>query len=336
MEAGNDKKAKFLLAVAFALIIGLNIIAVWQIMALQTIVEKLSDTVATPTTKEQPKTTETAGWKTYRNEEYGFEFRYPLFGNDQRVKEKDDSSGSRIYIEYTSTRSQDFLTTFGFFVTENEDKLGLKEWFSKYIDINDALFKKGNFKLKAVLGGGEMYIISYENLPLAEEYLDADGGPVDDAYLMSPSKNYVITFGRSQDHDLDLFGYGTSEEQRDLILEILSTFKFIPPHKSQPLLPVTTTADELTPEAAAKILPLRAPAIVETLCTTSGEKKFVTEDGYQTIFRGPAIYAFYGGSIWKISEGPITESADFFFDVTGKLIDVCQPLFRPSGCARIV
>lgn len=79
-----------------------------------------------------------------------------------------------------------------------------------------------------------------------------------------------------------------------------------------------------------------APEAVKSLCGQSRERKFVADDGFQAVFRGRAASALRceGGSVWKVDEGALPEGGTFYFDGEGEFLDMCQLLFRPSGCDR--
>lgn len=165
---------------------------------------------------------QSAGWKIYRNEEYGFEVKYPLFGQQQKIEVKNYNNYKSINFLYWSAEVNNFIDEFSFSIAENNQKLSLKDWFGKNVDINNILTNNNNYDFKTILNG-EGAILSQQPIPVV--YLNA-GGPVAEAYLMPSSLRYVIIFSWSQVNDFDLYGYKSPELLQVLQNQILSTFKF--------------------------------------------------------------------------------------------------------------
>lgn len=84
---GKVSKSTIYLTVAFAIVLGLNVVAVMKIISLQKIVENLTRTIEQERIGEksemqkeanmQNQVLDTSNWKTYRNEQYEFEVKYP-------------------------------------------------------------------------------------------------------------------------------------------------------------------------------------------------------------------------------------------------------------------
>lgn len=83
---------------------------------------------------------------------------------------------------------------------------------------------------------------------------------------------------------------------------------------------------------------LGPPRVVEYLCSNQGEQEFVTKDGQQHTFHKEAasVRRCDAEKIWEVVEdgAKVPDAATFYFDATGKLLDICQRLFWRSGCKR--
>ncbi|NMC51573.1 hypothetical protein GYA54_02490 [Candidatus Kuenenbacteria bacterium] len=73
-----------------------------------------------PTTS-TPVAIDTSDWKIYRNEEYGFEFKYP---EDLTKKENNPNDKALLYIEFNKYNKKYFL----FGVYKTEEQLSAKQW----------------------------------------------------------------------------------------------------------------------------------------------------------------------------------------------------------------
>lgn len=80
-----------------------------------------------------------------------------------------------------------------------------------------------------------------------------------------------------------------------------------------------------------------APRTALKLCDTKEETPFVTPDGYETSFRGSAVMieSCFTNTLWRVTEDPGYEnSAIFYFNKDGRLVDVCEPSLRPKPCEK--
>jgi len=166
-------------------------------------------------------------WKTYRNEKYGFEVKYPMFNSKDRIQvEQHDRLGTIIEFENWDETNKIFFENFIFFVVDNPKKLPLQEWFAEHVDDNSILINKGVFRLITLHTGVE--ILRMQDVPLPSEYLDENGPLGTSAYIAPQSNEFIVGFGiNGQVNNLDLHGFGGTDGYDALTNQILSTFKFL-------------------------------------------------------------------------------------------------------------
>lgn len=141
---------------------------------------------------------ETANWKIYRNEEYGFEMRYP---SDWSVEEKNSYRGVvRLYNPKSSFTSFEVVTGI------NPDRLTLDEWFTKSTVI------QGRPTIEA--SAKPITINSVKFYKLDSGLLEFPN-PVFKAFTSNPQRQILIIVANA-------------ETRNDIIVleRILSTFRF--------------------------------------------------------------------------------------------------------------
>ena len=139
-------------------------------------------------------------WKLYRNEEYGFEFRYPVLGVEQRViKDSETTRGLVVSfnLEYRAEGKDYFETAYSFGVLHNPDKLSLQEYYVQ----NEC------FSPEPTEDCGPSYVIK--------------------DFLSPSAENIVRIYFNGQTHELNLYGYDTNEKIDKLSNQILFTFRFL-------------------------------------------------------------------------------------------------------------
>ena len=79
------------------------------------------------------------------------------------------------------------------------------------------------------------------------------------------------------------------------------------------------------------------PGAIASMCADTSNKEFVSINNEKHIFRGKPLSAVNcDGDVWVVYENGATQpnAATLYFDGSGNLLDICQPLFAPSGCEK--
>jgi len=164
---------------------------------------------------------ETADWETYRNEEYGFEFKYPSEINDSNVKISYSGPGESIdksvsfaaMFLYAADKDVAYIVS----VSDNSFNLSLEEWIKKHEACgfrkgNDLDINKVNLKNISLNGEGAVRINDLGGC------VTGGGFAGDVVYVSKNSKVYSIGY----------YGEGGwGEASREILDKIISSFKFI-------------------------------------------------------------------------------------------------------------
>ena len=156
-------------------------------------------------------------WKTYTNEQYGFEFKYPPLGTDQEIVITPGSyQGELNELELkTSSKIDPNYCPSGLIISidSNSNNLSLEDWFSKNMDLtNGALLKSGFFK-EFTRSDGVQYLKQMP-VPLPSTWED---GPIDVTHIViSKDGKYIFAFSPSY-QACPFIGF---------VDQVFSTFKF--------------------------------------------------------------------------------------------------------------
>lgn len=183
----------------------------------------------TPTPTATPVPDEIANWKTYRNEEFGFEIRHPV---DWQFKQYNDKS-------FLISNPASFFTVLIFY-ENNTQKLSLKDFVSQKVsdanseDIGGIKYER---EFSTTVGNDisayELYgVFAYDQ---EDEYIyTANGDTIFRFSFPVPEENQ--NFSNPKQIPID----------NQTAHQILSTLKFIEPNQSdQPCIQVVTTARNL-------------------------------------------------------------------------------------------
>ena len=166
----------------------------------------------------QQVTSDTANWKTYRNEKYGFSVQYPVFKQEHPFLGYSESPIPR----KEAGNVIDFPTPFSIGVEENVSHDSLAVWFSKHVDPEGILKASNVLNLGITVNSWVLYQV--QRIP--DEYMSTYG-PICGSFLMPPSQKYVISFcsGASEPSEIDRLY--SLQEKILLYQKISGTFKEI-------------------------------------------------------------------------------------------------------------
>lgn len=183
-----------IIIVVFALLVGG--VAVWQYIKIPTKTELPE--IGTPPEK---VVDETADWKIYRNEKYGYGIKYPNdWDSPIELGDTDALTGN----DSAFLNRRNILLAFSIFVRENDKNLSLKEWWEQ------EFYEKFTVKYEYSYEG----VVSVSSGVEAVKYKIQRMGFEDNCYLISRNQRvYTIYFSVLP---------GAEEIQK-----ILSTFRFL-------------------------------------------------------------------------------------------------------------
>lgn len=161
-----------------------------------------------PLVENQNANSDTAGWKTYKNDEYGFEIMYP----------KNFTEDKKIEIGISTSNQDKTVLSFSDYLKNIQDNVNNE----KTQNISEKLFYRiiKNFKLSDKKAFTYEYTGWPSRVPSLETVVDLDG-----TYVL---KIFVYGRGRLADiNKLEKGDYSDFKELENVNDEILSTFKFI-------------------------------------------------------------------------------------------------------------
>ena len=176
----NQKKSQKILfaqkAVILGLIAGTIGFGAWQYFHKPILVEPTVETVEKEAKNFSEQIDKTADWKTYRNEKYGFEIKYP---KDLKLKENDDVDfdlyfNDKIFLSITDPEMENHIRLYTVEGSEKKILIGGKEGIQFKIRsmkdgslIQQTLIKRGS-KLYLFFGEGEIFDKTIESFKFFE------------------------------------------------------------------------------------------------------------------------------------------------------------------------
>ncbi len=159
-------------------------------------------------------------WNAFHDMNLGLAFKYPPFPQPTQifVTHVSDGSMTHIDLQILDGTTQQFVSLVGLRIFSNSSSTSLQQWFEQNIDIDGILAANGTFQQKQLQNGSIALVLS---APLPDQYLQLSG-PVEDAYMISPAGDRVVSITQSQLAQVSDFGY----DSLTLLTQILGTMKF--------------------------------------------------------------------------------------------------------------
>jgi len=203
------KKISFPIAITIIIVLAVLVsgLIFWQLL-------EISEEKGTVETISEDETTD---WKNYRNEEYGFEIKYP---KEWEFKKGDESIAYLMVLGNPLQGEKTFY--FEIEAEENIDSLTAKEWIKNVLKEND--IKKEEEIPGYIIFQEEKELVVGNNIPAYELY----GVYVYDAreeFIVVSNNDYVYIFRFPIAKEND--NLSNSVENNKIIHQVLSTFKFL-------------------------------------------------------------------------------------------------------------
>jgi hypothetical protein len=156
-------------------------------------------------------------WQAFADTSLGLSFKYPPFSQPTKAVR---STGllPGVDVQIWDPSQQQYVSLIGISIHSNPAVTSLQQWFEQNVDVNGILASSNTFQQQPLQNGLSALVLVG---PVPSQYL-ALSGPVEEAYLMSPAEDRVVSITQSQVAQVSDFSY----DPMTLLTQVLGTIKF--------------------------------------------------------------------------------------------------------------
>ncbi len=160
-------------------------------------------------------------WMNYTDTSLGLQFKVPSFSSTTRFNVEQASDRSIVDFQLLDPSLQEFFSVFEIVLYANPSRESLQQWFEANVDSGGILATNGTF-VQTQLPNGLLALVLVR--PIPADYAERSG-PVEEAYVISVTRDRVASIVQSQENRLFLSGY-TQEAITAVLKQILGTIQF--------------------------------------------------------------------------------------------------------------